>query len=85
MMNGVYAPQAWADEHMQGTEDDADGIKDGVYWAQDFGAAVRFWSFVLVGVTAATVAGLYWGERNTLAGGSGEEELGAEDHYNLLG
>jgi hypothetical protein len=81
--------QAWADEHMEGTEDSADSIKDGVYWAQDLAARVRFWCFVSLGLMAAVLAGVYWGEwRGGGAGaGSGEEEEEKEErsHYHLLG
>mmetsp|Transcript_9558 Transcript_9558/g.17942 ORF Transcript_9558/g.17942 Transcript_9558/m.17942 type:complete len:704 (-) Transcript_9558:163-2274(-) len=84
--NRVYMPYAWADEHMVGTEDDADSVKDGVYWAQDFGTAVRFWCFVSVGLIAAIVAGFYWGESRTMIkyGLHGDDENAAQ-YQSLLG
>lgn len=76
---------------MEGTEDSADGIKDGVYWAQDLGVAVRFWCFVSVGFIVALVFGLYWGEYNVykkiLNGdrAANDEVDDVASHYNLLG
>lgn len=83
--------QAWADEHVTGTEDSADDIKDGIYWAQGLGADVRFWCFVAVGFVVAMVLGLYWGEHNVytkILNGDGAAEDEVDDvasHYNLLG
>ena len=77
---------------MEGTEDNADSIKDGVYWAHDFGSAVRFWCFISVGLIVALVVGIYWGERNVyskIVNGEDDDEPDSnlinvgDDHYNL--
>jgi hypothetical protein len=58
----VYMPYAWADENVVGTSDDADSIKD-IYFIQDLGNKVAMWSFVIAGMCATMILGMFLGRR----------------------
>lgn len=58
----VYMPYAWADESLVGTSDDADSIKD-IYFIQDTGNKIATWSFVIAGMCATIIFGMFMGRR----------------------
>lgn len=58
----VYMPYAWADEHIVGTSDDADSIKD-IYFIQDLGNKVSLWCYVVSGMLTTLVLGMFFGRR----------------------
>ena len=58
----VYMPYAWADESIVGTSDDADSIKE-IYGIQDLGNKVSFWCYVVSGLLAMLIMGMFFGRR----------------------
>ena len=66
-------------------KDTADGIKDGIYGAQDLGDLVQLWSFVAAGILAATIIGLvlskYLQQR---AKGKSFVSMSASENQNLM-
>jgi len=55
----VYLPYAWADESVEGTSDDADAIKNGIYAADDLANDIRVWGFVVAGLCFAFIVGMF--------------------------
>ena len=55
----VYIPYAWADEYTTGTHQNAMDIKEGIYETDEFAADIRLWCFVVSGILAAFITGLY--------------------------
>lgn len=58
----VYMPYAWADEHTVGSSDDADSIKD-IYWIQNTGNALAMWCYIVSGIFAILILGMFFGRR----------------------
>eukprot|EP00604_Paraphysomonas_vestita_P000985 CAMPEP_0174819136 /NCGR_PEP_ID=MMETSP1107-20130205/2183_1 /TAXON_ID=36770 /ORGANISM="Paraphysomonas vestita, Strain GFlagA" /LENGTH=502 /DNA_ID=CAMNT_0016032065 /DNA_START=665 /DNA_END=2173 /DNA_ORIENTATION=+ len=57
----VYLPYAWCDEWTVGRHSDAKSIKHGIYETDEFANYIRLWSYIIAGVIAAIVVGMYAG------------------------
>ena len=55
----VYIPYAWIHQYNEGTEDDANAIKHGLYTLDNFSDDIQLWSFVAAGFLGMFIAGMY--------------------------
>jgi len=82
---GVYFPHAWVEESLVMDEDTANGVKDGIYGAQELGEMVQLWSFVAAGILAAAVAGLVLSKYlQTRTKGKSFVSMSASENQNLM-
>jgi hypothetical protein len=66
----IFFPYAWVDEHFKLPDSDADDIHDSLFFIDDFGKQVQFWSLVAAGILFAIIlAMLYRGHIDMLARG----------------
>jgi len=56
--DSVMFPYAWVEEGMVLTREDADGLKDTLYWIDDFAADVQFWCFIVAGLLSILLFGM---------------------------
>ena len=82
----VYVPFAWVRESTVGSQADAQGIKDSVYFVQDLGRGVFLWGMVTFGVLLAVAVGMLatrrmmgWEERSS----AGPSQLGRQEKSSL--
>lgn len=55
---GVYFPYAWVEESMVLTRDDADDLKESLYWIDGFAESVQLYSLVCSGIFMAILMGM---------------------------
>lgn len=58
--NGVLFPYAWVEEGMTLTADDADSLKNSLYWIEEFATQIQFWCYVSAGLLSILLFGMLY-------------------------
>lgn len=58
--DAIMFPYAWVEEGMTLSRDDADSLKDTLYWMDDFAEQLQLWCFVSAGILSAILFGMLY-------------------------
>jgi len=80
----VYVPYAWMDQDSTGSEDDANSIKDGIYFIDDLCFYFPIACYTLAGMLAVYMLGLMHGRRMLVTSGSGNQAAKRIQHAPIV-
>ena len=69
--DAVLFPYAWVEEGMTLSADDAQSLKDSLYWIDEFAVKVQLWSLVSAGILSALLVGMLYQSFLTESAGKG--------------